>query len=108
MADGSTATVVPPYAAFQHRDFRRYQVARFLSTIGMQMQSVAVGWQIYAVTGRKLDIGLAGLAQFLPMFLLSLAAGHVADRVERKRHIARCYIAIAGCDAMLFLLAHEH
>src|SRR4051812_41359652 len=108
MADAAapTSTTVPPYAAFEHRDFRLYQGARFLATIGMQMQSVAVGWQVYALTNRPLDLGFVGLAQFLPAFALSLVTGHAADRLDRRRLILACYVAITGCSALLFVLAH--
>jgi MFS family permease len=50
-----------------------------------QMLAVAVGWQMYALTGSALDLGLVGLAQFLPSFLLVLPAGHIADHFDRRR-----------------------
>jgi MFS family permease len=92
---------IAPRAAFQHRDFRLYQAARFLSVVGTQMQSVAVAWQVYAITHRPLDLGFVGLAQFVPAFGLSLAAGHLADRVDRKRIVLACYLAIAVCSLIL-------
>jgi MFS family permease len=58
--------------------------ARAAATIAYQMMGVAVGWQIYALTGRALDLGLVGLAQFLPSVLLVLLVGHVADRHDRR------------------------
>jgi hypothetical protein len=71
--------------------FRLWQTARFTVIIAMQMQSVAVGWQIYETTSKYLSLGLVGLAQFLPMLLLSLVTGQVADRFDRKRVVALCY-----------------
>src|SRR5690242_19936864 len=68
------------------------------------MQSVAVGWQIYALTGRPLDLGLVGLAQFLPGILLFLVAGHAADQYERRRILMFCYAAFASCSAMLLTM----
>jgi MFS family permease len=62
--------------------------ARVASSIAFQMQAVAVGWQAYALTSSAFYLGLVGLAQFLPMFLLTLAVGHVADRYD-LRLIAR-------------------
>src|SRR5579872_6470604 len=59
-------------AAFRYPSFRLWMIARFLVTASSEMQAVAVGWQIYAVTHRPLDLGLAGLAQFLPGVLLFL------------------------------------
>ena len=67
----------------------------------MEMQSVAVGWQVYEITRRPLDLGLVGLAQFLPGFLLFLWAGHTADRLPRHRIAACCYAAFAVCSVLL-------
>ena len=92
-------------AAFSHRSFRLYQAARMLSVLGTQMQSVAIGWQIYAVTGRPLDLAWVGLAQFLPAVCLSLVTGHVADRVQRRRILVGCHAAMAVLSAALFMLA---
>lgn len=68
-----------------HRAFVAFWFARIASSFGFQMLSVAVGWQIYAITGRALDLGLIGLVQFFPSVLLALPAGHVADQFERRR-----------------------
>lgn len=76
---------IPPGAAFQHRDFRFFQIARLSSIISMEMQSVAVAWQVYQLTHRPLDLGYVGLAQFLPGIILFLPAGHAADRFDRRR-----------------------
>lgn len=93
-------------AAFRSRDFRVFQVARFLSTIATQAQSVAVGWRVYEITHEPLDLGFVGLAQFLPAFLLSLVTGHVADRYDRRRVVMVCGVAMAACSALLLWLAH--
>lgn len=68
-----------------HRAFVAFWLARTSSSFGFQMLSVAVGWQIYSITGRALDLGLIGLAQFIPSLLLALPAGHLADQFERRR-----------------------
>src|SRR5437764_1267146 len=73
-----------PYAAFRIADFRRYMLAGTISTIGGQMQSVAVGWELYERTRSATALGLVGLVQFLPVLLLALPAGHAADRYSRK------------------------
>ena len=70
----------------------RLLLSRSTSSLGTQMQSVAIGWQIYALTHRALSLGLVGLAQFLPMLLLIFAAGHAADRFDRRRIAALCQI----------------
>ncbi len=93
--------------AFQHPALRLYQAARFLSITASEMQSVAVGWQIYDITHRPLDLGLVGLAQFLPPFLLFLLAGHAADRFSRKRIIMLCYGAFAICSALLLAITER-
>lgn len=66
------------------------------------MQSVAVGWQVYEITKRPLDLGLVGLAQFLPGIVLFLAGGHAADRFPRKSIILICNTGFAICSALLF------
>ena len=69
-------------------DFRRYWLSRLASTAASQMLLVALGWQIYDLTGSAWDLGLVGLAQFLPALLLALPAGHLADRHDRRRLLA--------------------
>lgn len=66
-------------------------MARFLATMAVQMQSVAIGWQIYSMTGSTLDLGLVGLAQFGPFIPLVLLAGQLADRNDRLLIINICY-----------------
>jgi MFS family permease len=73
---------------FRHRSFVQFWIARVGSTISMQMVAVAVAWQIYDLTNSPLDLGLVGLAQFAPAFVLLLVAGHFADRHDRRRIIA--------------------
>jgi MFS family permease len=92
-------------AAFGHRDFKLFQVARLLSILGMQMQSVAIAWQIYSVTGRPMSLAWVGLAQFFPAVGLSLVTGQTADRVERRRILVVCHVTMAALSAALFLLA---
>ena len=78
--------------------------ARFLVAAASEMQSVAVGWQIYELTHRPLDLGLVGLAQFGPGVLLFLVAGHTADRVPRQRIVTICDGAFALCSLLLMAL----
>lgn len=70
------------------REFRLYLVARITGRLAGQMQVVAVGWQLYDLTHEPLDLGLVGLVQFLPAVLLTLVAGHVADRYDRRTVLA--------------------
>ena len=97
---------VPPRAAFQHRDFRLFQLGRAFSIIGSEMQSVAVGWQVFQITHRPLDLGYVGLVQFLPGILLSLPAGHAADRFDRRVVLLCCNVSYALCSVLLLLQAH--
>ncbi len=90
-------------AAFRYPNFRFYSLARFVTTISSEMQSVAVGWQIYELTHRPLDLGLVGLAQFLPGICLFLIAGHVADRVPRLNILKTCYAAFSVCSLLLLI-----
>jgi MFS family permease len=90
-------------AAFQYPSFVLFQTARFCMVLAMEMQSVAVGWQVYEITKRPLDLGLVGLVQFLPGILLFLVSGHVADRFDRRKLIVFCYIGYGLSFALLIL-----
>lgn len=74
----------------RHRNLSAYVASRFLSTLATQIQSVAIGWQVYDITGSVVDLGFVGLAQFLPFLLLILPAGQAADRFDRRRIINVC------------------
>jgi MFS family permease len=93
-----------PRAAFQYPNFRYLTTARFLSAASSEMQAVAVGWQIFNLTHRPLDLGLVGLAQFAPGVLLFLFTGHTADRVSRQRILLACYGGFSLCSLLLLLL----
>ncbi len=84
------STGAPLSRLLQYPSFTRFLSARLLASVAVQMQTVAVGWQVYAITGNPLDLGLIGLSQFLPFVLLVLPAGHVADRHNRALILALC------------------
>ncbi|HTZ49448.1 MAG TPA: MFS transporter [Verrucomicrobiae bacterium] len=88
-------------AAFQFSGFRLYQIARFCIVFCTEMQSVAVGWQVYEITKRPLDLGLTGLVQFLPGMFLFLLAGHAADRFDRRKLLTWCYAGYGLSSALL-------
>ena len=92
-------------AAFNYPDFTAFSIARFCIVAALEMQSVAVGWQVYEITRRPLDLGLIGLAQFLPGIAFFLPAGHLVDRLNRRRLVMICYSSFALCSALLFLFA---
>src|SRR5262245_63464565 len=85
----------------RNRDFRLFLVARLLATLAVQMQTVAVGWQVYAITHDPLDLGLIGLSQFLPFIVLILPAGQIADHSDRRRILALCYSIETICAVLL-------
>jgi MFS family permease len=105
--EGSSAQRPSPFAAFAYRDFRYYTAARFLATMAIQMQSVAVGFQVYALTGRPLDLGYVGLAQFLPIAGLSILGGQVADRFDRRAVLFVADLAFAASALALYLLSRS-
>ena len=87
---------LPPQSS---RLFYTFLAARGASSMSFQMLAVVVGWQVYRMTGSALDLGLIGLAQFLPMVFLTLFVGHVADRFDRARIVAIC-MAIESLAAL--------
>lgn len=91
-------------------DFLRYLIARCLGTLAVQMQTVAVGWQVYAITHDPLHLGLIGLSQFLPFIVLILPAGHVADFYDRRRIVTGCYMlnTVTALCLLVFSLRHLH
>ncbi len=91
--------------AFRYPNFRFYMTARFVSTLSSEMQAVAVAWQVYGITRRPLDLGLVGLAQFLPGVFLFLLAGHTADRLPRRRILMGCYGGFSICSLLLLTFA---
>jgi MFS family permease len=97
-----SAAEAPHRSVFAHRDFRLYQLARLLMTLGVQMQSVAVGWHVYSLTQRPLDLGYVGLAQFLPSLVLSLVTGDTADRHDRRHILLGCYVTMVTGALLLF------
>jgi MFS family permease len=78
--------------------FKRFLLGQTASFLAYQMLAVAVGWQIYDLTHSAFTLGLVGLVQFLPQFLLTLVVGHVADRYDRRR-ILLIYLSIEGVMA---------
>jgi MFS family permease len=91
--------------SFTHPNFVSYTLARFFIVLSLEMLSVAVGWQVYEITHRPLDLGYVGLAQFLPGFALFLFAGHAADLFDRRRLLMWCYAGFTLCSALLLLIS---
>jgi len=102
--DGQADSKLDARAAFRYPAFLRFQSARFCIVVATEMQAVAVGWQVYEITKRPLDLGLVGLAQFLPGILLFLVSGHAADRFNRRNLLILCDAGFALCFALLLAI----
>ncbi len=93
----------PSTNVFRHRDFALFWAQRFLATVGYQAESVAIGWQVYAVARLSRSVpegaflvGMVGLCQFLPTIALTLFAGDAADRYDRRRIVLTCLVVEIG------------
>jgi MFS family permease len=93
---------LPP--ALQHRDFRRLWASMLTSGFATQMVAVAVGWQVYSIHRSAFDLGLIGLAEFVPVPLLALPAGNLADRLPRTILVSISYLAEATVVALLLVV----
>lgn len=92
-----------PYEVLRNRDFLLYLIGRFIASLGQQMVTVAVGWELYERTGKAIALGLVGLTQMVPMIALTLPAGHFADNHDRKRIIIFGMVGMALAGAGLAL-----
>jgi MFS family permease len=90
-----------PFSLRRHPPFTAFWSMRAASTVAYEMQAVAIGWQVYDLTGSALALGLIGLAQFVPAFAFGLFAGHIADRFDRRRVVRFCQSVEALMLAML-------
>jgi MFS family permease len=101
----TTALPDSPYAPLRLPAFRRYLLGLLALTFATQLQGVVVGWQIYALTKDPLALGLIGLAEALPFIGFALYAGHVADRVDRRRLMLVATVVLVACSLALLALA---
>src|SRR5450631_195312 len=88
--------------------FRWFLVARCASVVAYQMVAVAVGWQVYELTLRALDLGLVGLVQFIPSMILVLFVGHAADRYDRRKLVSLAQITEAAAILILCMATFGH
>lgn len=96
-----TTDIVSPTSLVRHQPFVFYWLARTATTVALQMQAVAVSWQMYELTRDPFDLGLVGLIQFIPAALLVLVAGHFADRYDRRLIVRSCQLLAGVAVAML-------
>jgi len=94
------SAIIAPQPLLHHSSFRLFWLASVVSTIALQMQIVAVGWQVYQLTHSAFDLGIVGLVQFIPSLFLVFVVGHVADRYDRRR-VARLSVAVEAIAAGL-------
>ena len=97
-----------PYAVLRNRSFVLYLIGRFIASFGQQMLTVAVGWELYERTHSSLSLGLVGLMQFLPMILMTLPAGHIADTRSRKHIIVAMQALLTSASLGLALISIFH
>jgi MFS family permease len=95
---------VPP-SIYRDRDLYFFVTSRFIATLAIQVQSVAIGWQVYDMERTPLALGLVGLCQFLPMFLLTLPAGDITDRFNQRRVYSLAAGLQATCSILFLLLS---
>ncbi|WP_414752283.1 MFS transporter [Anabaena sp. CCY 9910] len=95
-----------PFAALRFRDYRLFTLGRVLLSVGSQMQTVAIGWELYERTNSAMVLGGVGLAQVLPMIALTLVAGDIADRRSRKLTILLSVMLLALCSLGLAILSY--
>src|SRR5260370_26077369 len=103
-----TAVANDPYAVLRNRDLLLYLTGRFVASLGQQMLTVAVGWELYERTNSALALGLVGLTQMVPMVLFTLPAGHVADNYDRKRIILAMTFVIACASLGLTVISSQN
>lgn len=86
-----------PYAALRHRDYRLLLIGRFITSFGNEMLTFAIGWELWLRTQSAFALGMVGLVQVVPVILLSLPAGHIADQYNRKRIVLITETIFALC-----------
>jgi MFS family permease len=96
------------FAAFTEANYRRYALGNLLFQLGKQMVIVAVGWELYERTHSAMALGFIGLAQLIPVILLTLPAGHVADHYERRRVVIGAQGLMLLATIGLALLSWQH
>ncbi len=105
LPDRSLAAGHDPWAAVRRPDYRRFLIAHFATTLGIQVQDLIVAWQMYLDTHDALSLGLVGLAEAVPVLVISLFGGHVADRMDRRRLALISTWILLGCSLILAVLA---
>src|SRR6266849_7470305 len=95
-----------PYAAWRFREYRLFILGNMAINIGNNMQSVAVGWELYERTGAAMALGWVGLVQALPIMLLAMPAGQLADRLDRRHIVLVGQFVMAACSLGLAIVSY--
>jgi MFS family permease len=106
--EAEASVVQDAFAALKFRDYRLFTIGRTLLFTAAQMQTVALGWELYERTGSALVLGGIGLAQVLPAILLTLIAGHVADKYHRQPTILLTVMVLILCSIGLAIISYTH
>lgn len=105
--DTTSQPLHDPYAVVRGRDFRFFLVGHFLWAMGLQVQAVAVGWDIYERTGQAMSLAWVGLVQFLPVLVLTIPAGQLADRFDRRRLVMLAVALMAAASLGLAWVSRQ-
>src|SRR3954468_10816436 len=110
---GSRSAGHDPYAALRYPNYWLYSLGWVFSVVGQQVQSVAIGWEILHrfnmdASRSSLALGLLGGVQAIPVMLLSIPAGHLADRFDRRRIVMFSTLFAAACSFGLAFVSHHH
>lgn len=101
-------TKTDPYAALRYKEFNIFLLVRFALIFGWSMQFVVIEWQVYALTKDPLSLGIIGLCEFLPAFLLAPFAGHIVDKKEKRNLFTLCIALFSIISFGLFWLTTEY
>ncbi len=97
-----------PYESLKVKEFRYFLAMRFCITLAIQIQSVVVGWLVYQITDSKILLGTIGLTEVIPSIAFSFLAGHIVDKVHRKRIIVMATSALVLCSVLLWLYTFDY
>jgi len=95
-----------PYQALRYRDFRLLLSGNLIASLGNQMLGLAIGWELYTRTNSALALGYVGLVQVIPVLLLALVTGHIADQYDRKKIVICAQLVLAASSLVLAALSY--
>lgn len=96
-----------PYASLRYKEFKFFLIIRFALIFALSMQFSIIEWKVYSLTKNPLNLGLIGLAEFVPAFCLALFAGNIVDKREKQGMIRKCLMGYLVIGSGLFLLTWD-